>query len=50
MAAVGWRLGGRALSYLKVRRGRPTAFHGSGHSTTKRYAEPTCVVVYTAVY
>ena len=38
MAASGKQVGGRALSYLEVRRGRPPAFYGSGHSTTKRYA------------
>ena len=31
MAAVAKQVGGRALSYLSVPRGRPPAFHGSGH-------------------
>ncbi len=38
MAAVAKQVGGRALSYLSVQRGRPPASYGSGHSTTKRYA------------
>ena len=37
-AAVAKQVGGRAFSYLTVRRGRPPAFYESGHSTTKRYA------------
>ena len=36
MAAVAKQVGGRALSYLSVRRGRPPAFYESGHGTTKR--------------
>ena len=32
-------MGGRAVSYLSVRRGRPPAFYESGHGTTKRYAD-----------
>ena len=39
MAAVVKQVGGRAFSYLSVRRGRPPASYGSGHSTTKRYAD-----------
>ena len=38
MAASGKQVGGRAFSYLTVRRGRPPASYGSGHGTTKRYA------------
>ena len=38
MAALMQQVGGRALSYLSVQRGRPPASYGSGHSTTKRYA------------
>ena len=34
LAASGKQVGGRALSYLSVPRGRPPAFYGSGHSTT----------------
>jgi len=34
MAAVAKQVGGRAVSYFKVRRGRPPAFYGSDHSTT----------------
>ena len=45
MAAVVKQVGGRALSYLSVQRGRPPASYGSGHSTTKRYAHATEVVV-----
>ena len=33
------QVGGRALSYLSVQRGRPPAFYESGHSTTRRYAD-----------
>ena len=36
MAATGKQVGGRSLSYLLVRRGRPPAFYGSGHSTAHR--------------
>jgi hypothetical protein len=39
MAALGKQVGGRALLYLSVSHGRPPAFYGSGHSTTKRYAD-----------
>ena len=39
MAASGKQVGGRAVSYLSVRRGRPPASYGSGHSTTQRYAD-----------
>ena len=39
MAAVAKQVGGRALSYLRVRRGRPPASYESGHGTTKRYAD-----------
>ena len=38
-AALGKQVGGRALSYTSVRRGRPPASYGSGRSTTKRYAD-----------
>ena len=38
MAVAGKQVGGRAVSYLSVRRGRPPAFYESGHGTTKRYA------------
>jgi len=41
-------VGGRALSYLSVRRGRPPAFYEGGRGTTWRYAgggQPTGVGV-----
>ena len=47
MAASGKQVGGRVFSYLTVRRGRPPASYGSGHSTTKRYAEQTEIYVDT---
>ena len=37
MAGLAKQGGGRAVSYLSVRRGRPPAFYESGHGTTKRY-------------
>ena len=33
------QVGGHALSYLSVARGRPPAFYESGRSTTKRYRD-----------
>jgi len=38
MAALVKQVGGRALSYISVRRGRPPASYESVHGTTKRYA------------
>ncbi len=35
MAGLAKQVGGRAVSYLSVRRGRPPASYGSGHGTTK---------------
>ena len=40
MAAIAKQVGGRALSYLSVTRGRPPAFYESGHGTTIRYPDP----------
>ncbi len=36
MAVAGTQVGGRAVSYLSVRRGRPPAFYEIGHGTTER--------------
>ena len=45
MAVAGKQVGGRAVSYLSVRRGRPPAFYESGHGTTKRYTRDTTAAV-----
>jgi len=45
MAAVAKQVGGRALSYLSVSRGRPPAFYGSVHGTTRRYTDTERFVV-----
>ena len=39
MADLAKQVGGRAFSYLTVRRGRPPAFYESGHGTTKLYVD-----------
>ena len=39
MAGLAKQVGGRAVSYLSVPRGRPPAFYESGHGTTKRYVD-----------
>ena len=39
MAVAGKQVGGRAVSYLSVRRSRPPAFYEIGHGTTKRYVD-----------
>ena len=41
MAGLVKQVGGRAVSYLTVRRGRPPAFYEDGRSTTKRYTDVT---------
>ena len=48
MAALGKQVSGRALSYLSVQRGRSPASYGSGHGTTKRYADQREVARVTA--